>query len=87
MMLVGPVSTWLQANSWATAQASPIRQFITEQISVNATLANAQSDYLLGTAGLAANAAAARLHAQRKAQPTSVQTLIAAAGKIIDRLA
>jgi len=50
-------------------------------------LANAQSDYFLGTAGLAANAAAVRLHAQRKPQPPSVETLIAAAGKIIDRLA
>ena len=86
-MFVGPASTWLQANSWAIAQASPIRQLITEQISANATLANAQSDYYLGTAGLAAGAVAVRLHAQRKPQPVSVQILIAAAGKIIDRLA
>ena len=86
-MLVGPVSTWLQANSWATAQASPIRQLITGRISADATLANAQSDYFLGIAGLAANAAAARLQTQRKPEPISLATLIAAGGKILDRLA
>ena len=86
-MFVGPVSTWLQANSWANAQASPIRQLITEQVSANAALASAQSDYFLGTAGLAATAAAVRLQAQGKPEPISVETLIAAAGKIIDKLA
>ena len=86
-MFVGPVSTWLQANSWANAQASPIRQLITEQISTNAALASAQSDYFLGIAGLAAAVAGKRLQAQGKPEALSVETLIAAAGGIINKLA
>jgi len=86
-MFVAPVSTWLQANNWANAQGSPIQQVITEQMSANAALASAQSDYVLGVVGLAAGAAAKRLLAQETPAPAALETLIAAAGNIINRLA
>jgi hypothetical protein len=86
-MFVGPMSTWLQANSWANAQGSPIQQVITEQVSANASFAGAQSDYFLGTAGLAATAALKRLQAQGKPEPVALASLIAAAGNIINKLA
>ena len=86
-MFVAPVSTWLQANSWANAQNSPIQRIITEQVSANAALAGAQSDYFLGAAGLAASSAAKRLQAQGKPESLALATLIAVAGNIINKLA
>jgi len=86
-MFVGPVSTWLQANGWANAQNSPVQQVIAEQASAHASLAGAHSDYFLGTAGLAAIAAARRLQAKKQPEPVSLQTLIRATGTIIDKLA
>ena len=86
-MFLGPVSTWLQSNGWASAQASPIQQVITEQVATSSSFANTQSDYFLGSASLAATAAARRLHAAGKPEPVAVASLIAAGGNIIDKLA
>ena len=60
---------------------------MTEQVAAGAALASAHASYFQGTAGLAASAAAKRLQARMKPEPISLQTLIAAAGHIINRLA
>jgi hypothetical protein len=86
-MVVAPVSIWLQANSSASAQGSPTQQAITEQAVADAALASAQSDYVFGAAGLVAGAAAKRLLAQGQPQSAALETLLAAAGNIIDKLA
>jgi hypothetical protein len=86
-MLVGPVSTWLQANSWANAQTSPIQSVIMEQVAADASLASAHSNYFLGTAGLVASAAAKRLQANGKPEAAALGALIAAAGNLINKLA
>jgi hypothetical protein len=59
-MVVGQVSTWLQANDWANGQTSPTQQAITEQAVANAALASAQANYYQGIASLAATAARRR---------------------------
>jgi hypothetical protein len=86
-MVVGSVSTWLQANDWANGQALPVQQVVTEQAVANAALANAQSNFYRGTASLAAMAALKRLLAEGKPEPATVRTLIGAAGLILDKIA
>ena len=86
-MVVGSVSTWLQANDWANGQVSPVQQVITEQAAANAALASAQSNLYQGTASLAAMAALKRLLAAGKPEPAAVRTLIGAAGLILDKIA
>jgi hypothetical protein len=86
-MVVGSVSTWLQANDWANGQALPVQQVVTEQAVANAALASALSSFYRGTASLAAMAALKRLLAEGKPEPAAVRTLIGAAGLILDKIA
>ena len=86
-MVVGSVSTWLQANNWANGQASPTQQVVTEQAAANSALASAQSNYYQGMAALAATVALKRLLAQGKPEPAALRTLIGAAGLILDKVA
>ena len=51
-MLAGPISTWLQTNTWANGHAWSAQQLVTQQ--VGAAFAAAQSNYYQGTAALAA---------------------------------
>lgn len=86
-MFVAPVSTWLQANSWANTQGPPIQQVMTVQDVADAAFASAQSNYFQGTAGLAAMVALKRLQAAGKPEPAALQTLIVAAGPILNKIA
>jgi hypothetical protein len=86
-MFVGPVSTWLRANSWANAQISPIQGVIMEQDAANASLASAQSNYFLGTGTLAATAATKRLKTEGKPESIALAMLIAATGNIVNKVA
>jgi hypothetical protein len=86
-MVVGQVSTWLQANDWANGQTSPTQQVITEQAVADAALASAQANYYQGMASLAATAALKRLLAEGKPEPAALRTLIGAAGLILDKVA
>ena len=86
-MLVGSISTWVQANEWANGQTSPAQQTLTEQAAANVALASAQSNYYQGTASLAAAAALKRLLGQGKPEPSALRTLIGAAGLIFDKTA
>jgi hypothetical protein len=86
-MFVAPVSTWMQANSWANTQGSPIQQVMTVQDVADAAFASAQTDYFQGTAGLAGMAALKRLQAAGKPEPAPLQTLIGAVGAILNTIA
>jgi hypothetical protein len=86
-MFVAPVSTWLQANSWANTQGSPIQQVMPVQDVADAAFASPQTFYSLGTAGPAAWGAHTRLQAAGKPEPAPLQTLIVAAGTILNTIA